>query len=508
MKDKVTIVIPVYNGSNYMREAIDSALNQTYKNIEVLVVNDGSTDDGATREIAKSYGDRITYIEKENGGVSTALNLALKKMTGKYFSWLSHDDLYYPEKVEHQMKEIEKYDDHTIIYSNFDLIDGEGNKFQTVYLDHELLIEKPDYAVFRGAISGTTLLIPKKAFDEYGDFDESYRCVQDYLKWFEMLDSYKFMHLDEVLGASRVHDRQVTNTSPKMVTEGNWLWTTMANDYPLEKKIKLSGSEYLFYYELRQFLEASPYPEATKNCKEHEEECLEKAKNESKNKKISILVIDNGNKEDLDKTISSIKKQTNSNYNIITTKNIKDEISKIKDDFYTIIHAGNTIKENYLEEQIPTAYLLNKAVTISNNYHTRDKDLVDNLASFTTPIDTVIFNNKYKTKYTNEYQFMYEMSKLGGSIIVTEKNYFNEYNINYNINDLLEYQKLVINEHLATPNQIMKLNYDLSVIYNNYGKTDKKIYMYEQCNELRELMFSRSFRLLKKYIDKKKNRNK
>ena len=68
IQPKVSIVIPVYNGANYLGEAIDSALEQTYENIEIIVVNDGSTDDGATREIALSYGDRIRYFEKENGG--------------------------------------------------------------------------------------------------------------------------------------------------------------------------------------------------------------------------------------------------------------------------------------------------------------------------------------------------------------------------------------------------------------------------------------------------------
>ena len=79
---KVSIIIPVYNGSNYLKEAIYSALNQTYNNIEVLVINDGSEDNGKTRNIALSYGDRIKYIEKENAGVSSALNVGVKSMTG------------------------------------------------------------------------------------------------------------------------------------------------------------------------------------------------------------------------------------------------------------------------------------------------------------------------------------------------------------------------------------------------------------------------------------------
>lgn len=91
---KVSIVIPVFNGSDYLDKAIQSALNQSYQNVEIIVVNDGSNDGGKTAEIAKSYGDNIRYIEKENGGVSSALNRGIEAMTGEYFSWLSHDDEY------------------------------------------------------------------------------------------------------------------------------------------------------------------------------------------------------------------------------------------------------------------------------------------------------------------------------------------------------------------------------------------------------------------------------
>src|SRR5574344_1452707 len=98
----VSIIIPVYNGSNYLKEAVESALEQTYKNIEIIIVNDGSNDNGITSKIAqsyvKNYPKTVKYFEKENGGVSTALNLAIKQMKGSYFSWLSHDDIYLPNK--------------------------------------------------------------------------------------------------------------------------------------------------------------------------------------------------------------------------------------------------------------------------------------------------------------------------------------------------------------------------------------------------------------------------
>jgi glycosyltransferase involved in cell wall biosynthesis len=104
----VSIVIPVYNGSNYVHEAIDSALAQTYPNVEVLVINDGSTDGGKSREVALNYGNKIRYFEKENGGVSSALNFGIHEMKGEYFSWLSHDDIVTPDYVSTQIKCIQK----------------------------------------------------------------------------------------------------------------------------------------------------------------------------------------------------------------------------------------------------------------------------------------------------------------------------------------------------------------------------------------------------------------
>ena len=101
---RVSIVIPVYNGANYLAQAIDSALAQTYSNVEVVFVDDGSTDGGETERVARGYGDRIRYLRKENGGVATALNAGIEVMTGEYFSWLSHDDLYLPEKVALQVQ--------------------------------------------------------------------------------------------------------------------------------------------------------------------------------------------------------------------------------------------------------------------------------------------------------------------------------------------------------------------------------------------------------------------
>ena len=124
----VSIIIPVYNGSNYLKKAIDSALNQTYSNIEIIVVNDGSTDEGKTEQIAKSYGSKIRYIKKENGGVSSALNEGIREMKGTYFSWLSHDDEYCADKIEKQIESLKKVNNpRTVALCGTEFIDEKSN---------------------------------------------------------------------------------------------------------------------------------------------------------------------------------------------------------------------------------------------------------------------------------------------------------------------------------------------------------------------------------------------
>ena len=262
---KVSIVIPVYNGSNFLKEAIDSALAQTYKNIEIIIVNDGSNDKGATEKIAKSYGDKIRYFKKENGGVSTALNLGIKKMTGEYFSWLSHDDMYYPNKVERQIEELEKLKNkRVVLYSNYSLL--ENKKITDVIFDHETLVKKEKYSLLRGYVNGITPLIPKDIIDEMGYFDAKLRCTQDYEYWHKIQKKYKFVHMEDVLAITRLHPKQVAKLSPKVAPEGNILWIEMVKDLTDTEKIQYEGTLYNFYLEMVKFLKSTPYAGALKYC--------------------------------------------------------------------------------------------------------------------------------------------------------------------------------------------------------------------------------------------------
>ena len=203
----VSIVIPVYNGSNYLREAIDSALNQTYDKIEIIVVNDGSNDD--TEQIAMSYGDRVRYFSKENGGTSTALNMGIANMRGDYFSWLSHDDQYYPQKIEREIIALSKLSNkNTIILCNWDVINADYDKIDVIRCESSIkeypAREKSQlFHVLYAHIHGCAMLIPKACFDIVGIFDEKRRVSQDYDYFIRMLKVFPHKHIPEVLTIAR-----------------------------------------------------------------------------------------------------------------------------------------------------------------------------------------------------------------------------------------------------------------------------------------------------------------
>ena len=210
MQPLVSIVIPVYNGANFLRDAIESALAQTHPRIEVLVVNDGSADGGATEAIAKSFGDRIRYFAKPNGHVASALNHGIANMAGEYFSWLSHDDLYRPDKIATQVGALERLGARTIVYGDYETLDVETG----ARVEHRLPDTKPEdfrwSITMASAIHGCTLLIPRACFQECGLFDTSLRTTQDYDMWFRMSERFRFVHVPGMGVVSRLHAAQGT----------------------------------------------------------------------------------------------------------------------------------------------------------------------------------------------------------------------------------------------------------------------------------------------------------
>lgn len=250
----VSIIIPVYNGANYMREAIDSALAQTYSNIEVIVVNDGSTDN--TEEIALSYGDKIRYFYKDNGGVSSALNLGIREMKGEYFSWLSHDDKYTPHKIENQVSILNKCDKISIAVCATQLIDKNSNPLDKRKRKER---QKEKLLTWQGglkeillvdSLNGCALLIPKVALEKSGLFDERLRYCQDFLMWIKLLlNKYKLIYSNEKDALLRVHDKQLTQTGKSVFHKD----CQYMGDVLISDLAESSTKEYNFLYYYAKF---------------------------------------------------------------------------------------------------------------------------------------------------------------------------------------------------------------------------------------------------------------
>ena len=213
---KVSIVIPVYNTEKYIEKCIKSALNQTYDNVEIIVVDDGSTD--STPSLLKKFEDRIKIITKKNGGTASALNHGIKNMSGQWFKWLSADDLLKNDAVEKlilEIKNLGKDAENCIFYSNYDLID-ENDSVIDEFIE-------PDYnsldSFQRNVIlldhfygNGTTSIMHISIFEKCGLFDESLGYKDDYEFWLRccIIFNFKLYLVSENLAQYRIHTEQLT----------------------------------------------------------------------------------------------------------------------------------------------------------------------------------------------------------------------------------------------------------------------------------------------------------
>ena len=136
MTEKITVIVPVYNVENYLNKCLDSLINQTYKNLEIIVINDGSTDNSGT--ICQEYAqkdNRIVYIEKENGGQSEARNMALDRMTGSYVTFVDSDDWVELDYVETLYKKITEYRADIAVGNYYSFNEAEGMYYFHIFGD-------------------------------------------------------------------------------------------------------------------------------------------------------------------------------------------------------------------------------------------------------------------------------------------------------------------------------------------------------------------------------------
>lgn len=213
----VSVIIPVYNGINYLREAIDSVLNQTYNNYEIIVVDDGSTDD--TWAVIQSYGSKIMGIRQNNHGVGGALNTGIKASTNDYIAWLSHDDMFLPTKLQCQIDFLLHNNQFDACYTDFYQINTSGSILRT-FESPWYPREQAMWMMFRQMyIHGSTMLINRKCFNKVGLFSEELRYTQDAEMWLRIIRHFSIGRVPETLGKQRIHPAQDSNNVEKTQPE-------------------------------------------------------------------------------------------------------------------------------------------------------------------------------------------------------------------------------------------------------------------------------------------------
>lgn len=267
---KVSIVIPVYNGEVYLDKAIQSALAQEYTNFEIVIVNDGSKD--STQEIAlqyvKLYPEKVRYFAKDNGGCGSALNYALDKIEGEYFSWLSHDDVYLSHKLQKQINVLNNLENkNTILYSGYELIDANSKHIGFVSpheIHDEKLLNTSLFPLLRGLLHGCSMLIPVSYFKKIARFDETLKSTQDYDLWFKFLRKSPIKYVRDTLIQSRVHSEQGTHKIKEHIQECDQLWIGFIQDLSDVEMLSFEKNQYDFLKNMHEFLQTTTYNGATK----------------------------------------------------------------------------------------------------------------------------------------------------------------------------------------------------------------------------------------------------
>lgn len=207
---KVSIVIPLYNGARYIAETIRSVLEQSFKDFELLVVDDGSTDDGP--DIVRSFSLPVILLHQENTGTAAARNFGFSRATGKYIAFLDQDDQWDSEKLAFEVAALDAHPEIAVVYSDVDLIDETGRVLapERSVTCGSFLRGFPDYPQPHPFPS--TVLMRRETFERAGMFDPEFRknCHEDTELWFRILKKElgQFHCCSKALVRRRLHAAQ------------------------------------------------------------------------------------------------------------------------------------------------------------------------------------------------------------------------------------------------------------------------------------------------------------
>ena len=236
----VSVIIPAFNSAKHLPCAIESALSQTYRNTQIIVIDDGSTDD--TKNVIHTFIDKITYLRKNNGGPASARNYGIEKACGEYIAFLDADDYWLPEKLRDQVEFLALNPELKIVHTNAWIIE-ETKTICPVFLNYKPSSGNIFEELFlKNRINLLTVMLKRECFNIIKGFDESRELIglEDYELWLRMSLKFKIGYLDRILAVYRLHDNNISNEK-RLVR---------SNLFLIEKFSHLFGSENYNYNRL------------------------------------------------------------------------------------------------------------------------------------------------------------------------------------------------------------------------------------------------------------------
>ena len=227
-KPLVTVIVPAYNHEYYIRDCLCSIVSQTYTNMQVIVIDDGSKDntENIIREFINENDAKIEFISKENEGLCKTLNRGLNMARGKYVAFLASDDMWLPERIEKQVLFMEKNENIGMIFSDaYFMRDKEASNNK--YTEYRPIIRNCftnsiqsrsiyEALLYENFIPALTVLVRRECFSRVGHFDTSLK-YEDYDMWLRISKEYQTAFIDEPLAYYRVHGNNISNNMSIML---------------------------------------------------------------------------------------------------------------------------------------------------------------------------------------------------------------------------------------------------------------------------------------------------
>ena len=212
----ISVIIPTYNYGRFLRDAIDSALAQTYPALEIIVIDDGSTDE--TSQVLAEYGERIRTIQQNNQGVGAARNTGIAAARGEYIAFLDSDDLWKPQKLEREIALFEADPTLGMVHSSAEAFDNAGKKLSVLMSGMEGWVASELLRLDREVITapGSSTMFPRRVAEEIGGFDPRLQPSEDWDFCYRVAVRYRVGYVPEVLVRYRLHSNGIHLNIPRM----------------------------------------------------------------------------------------------------------------------------------------------------------------------------------------------------------------------------------------------------------------------------------------------------